>query len=347
MDFFTEFSKVIVLYLLVVGIVNTPTRLRRFLVWLVIIDLVPTSLALLHARGIITIPAYTAVAERGYKEGELVEIQRLVATGFYGDPNDFCEVINPGLLFCVAGLLEPLRGIKRLVWLVPIATFGQALFMTQSRGGFLGSLTGLSTVFWSRFGWRKAIMLMVLALPLLFAIAGPRMSSISTSENTGQERVQVWLKAISYFIGSPVVGVGTGHFTELTRYVCHNAYMHAYVELGLLGGTLVFACYFSTLSALVTLGRASKTDRPPEFQRLRPYVLGALISYALGEMSLTHPYDVPTYAMLGLATACVSLGDPEGRISGSVLTARGFLRMLGASALFLAALYLFVMISVN
>jgi len=346
MDFFVSFVKVIVYYLLLVGIVNTPKRLGRFLLCLVIIDLVPTSLALLHYRGIINIPAYTTVADFSNKGGELVETQRLVASGFYGDPNDFCEVINPGLLFCVAGLLEPLRGIKRLVWLAPIATFGQALFLTQSRGGFLGTLTGLSTVFWSRFGWWKAMILMVLALPALFVVAGSRMSSISTSETTGQERVQVWMRAIDYLKESPVLGVGNKGFQDLTGYACHNAYLHAYVELGLPGGTLLFAAYFSTLSSLVRLGYASHTARHPEFQRLRPYILGALISYAFGEMSLTHPYEVPTYAMLGLATACVSLGDPEGRISGAVLTAGGLMRMLGASVLFVIALYFFVRFSV-
>jgi len=346
-DFAVEYTKVMLFYFLLVGIVNSPARLRRYLVCLIIIDLVPTCLALLHWHGIINIPSFTAMEDGMREGGQLVTIRRRVATGNFGDPNDFCELINPGLLFSVAGLLEPQRRIMRFVWLAPIGIFGQALLLTQSRGGFLGTLTGLLTVFWSRFGRRRALILMALAAPLLFFVAGQRMGAIETSEGTGQSRIQIWTVAIECIKQSPVLGTGINGFNEISGRATHNAYLCSYAELGFLGGTFLFGSYYFTIAALVKLRLASATVRDKEVQRLRPYVLGALISYAVGEFSLTHPYHVPTSAMLGMATACINLGDPEGKIPGSVLTGQRFMHLLRVSALFLIALYVFVKFSVN
>ena len=78
---------------------------------------------------------------------------------------------------------------------------------------------------------------------------------------------------------------------------------------------------------------------------MRPYILAAVTGYAFGEMSLTHPYNVSTYALLGLATVCIRLADPESRLVGSRLDSRNFLRIQGASVLFLIALDVYVRFS--
>ena len=125
-DFGTEFGKIVLFYLLLVGIVDSPIRLRRFLACLVGFDLVPTILALLQYHGMINIPAFSAMDEGG--------VLRLHATGNFGDPNDFCEILNTAMLFSLYRLMHRGRGWSRPLWLAPVPVLGLALSLTKSRG---------------------------------------------------------------------------------------------------------------------------------------------------------------------------------------------------------------------
>jgi putative inorganic carbon (hco3(-)) transporter len=350
-DFVIDFAKVLLFYLLLVGIVDTPARLRLFLVWVSIIILIPTSLALLHYHKVIDIPAFDAMESDSFHldlaTGNLIKEYRLVATGMFGDPNDFSEIIVTGLLFAIAGLADMRRGMARLLWLAPIAAFGLALAGTRSRGGFLGTLAGLVILLWARFGLRKAILLAALALPLLFFLFQGRMTELDTSEGTGQGRITLWDDGFELLQRAPVFGIGAHQFVARVGRAAHNSFVCAYTELGVLGGSFYFAGYYYALLCLAQLGATKFTDLDPEVRRMRPYILAAVTAYAFSEMSLNHNYNLSTYALLGLATVCIRLADPESRLVGSRLDSRSFLRILGASALFLIALKVFIRFSVH
>ncbi len=110
---------------------------------------------------------------------------------------------------------------------------------------------------------------------------------------------------------SPIFGIGTGQFQVYVNKAAHNAFVNAYTELGFVGGTFFFGTFYYALRSLVWLGLPHVEIRDPEIRRVRPYILAALVSYAVSEMSLTHPYWVQTYNMLGLASICVLLADPN------------------------------------
>ena len=57
-----EFSKVVVYYLLLNAVLDTPARFEKFLSWLVALVVVISVLALLHQRGTIQIPGLEPVA---------------------------------------------------------------------------------------------------------------------------------------------------------------------------------------------------------------------------------------------------------------------------------------------
>ena len=243
MDFGIEFGKIVLFYFLMIGIIDSPQRLRSLLVCLVAFDLLPTTLALLQYHEIVDIPAFTALQDAvtydpvtGVRSSEM----RLHATGNFGDPNDVCMILNTAMLFSLYMLIHGGKSVARSLWLALILVFGLALALTKSRGGFMGALGGFMVLFWVRYGLRKSIVLSVVALPAMFFLFSGRQTSLSTSEGTGQQRIQLWATGFEMLKDSPIWGVGTDKFRAIVGFVAHNSYIHAYAELGLFGRRLFF-----------------------------------------------------------------------------------------------------------
>src|SRR5262249_19189520 len=118
-----------------------------------------------------------------------------------------------------------------------------ALRLTYSRGGLLGLLAGLGVLFACRFGWKRTIYLCAPALVVMLLLFGGRMTSISTSESTAQTRLNTWRDGLVLFKENPVFGVGMDRFHEFAVQVAHNSFLHAFSELGVVGG-LVFIFMF-------------------------------------------------------------------------------------------------------
>ena len=333
-----NFGKVVLFYLLLVGIVDSPARLRRFLACLVGFDLIPTILALLQYHGMINIAAFNALDDGG--------VPRLHATGLFGDPNDFCEILNTAMLFSLYRLMHRDSGPSRLLWLAPIPVLGFALSLTKSRGGFLGTMAGFLVLFWARYGRRKTIILAAVLLPAMLLLSSGRQTSLSTNEGTSQQRIQLWITGFTLLKESPVWGIGTGKFLVYAGLVAHNSFIHAYAELGLLGGTLFFGMYFRELTGLAKLGSTNRIC-DPEIRHLRPYILAAVASCAVSEMSLTRCFDVPTYAILGIGAVCMRLAAADSPFDDSQVDMHIATRVIRASLIFLVCLFVFAKVTVR
>jgi O-antigen ligase len=342
-DFATELVKILIFYLLMLGHIDSPARLRCFLSCLVAIILIPILLAVLNYHGYISVPAF-AIAISGSESGD---VRRLAATGNFGDANDVCEILNCAVIFSLYGLLDRGRGLTRVLWLAPMAFFGHALYLTHSRGGFLGAVVGLTVLFRSRFRGKKSLVLAGAVLALMFVLFAGRQTSFSTSEGSGQSRVQVWDSGMDMIKSSPLIGVGTGQFVEHAVQVAHNAFIQVSAELGLLAGTLLFGQYFYCLKNLTKLGSKRVTIPDPETRRLQPFLLASLASFATSEMSLTNPFGPLTYAMFGLATAYIRLAEPSPPLPDLLLNRTLIGRMILYSGLFLVGLYIFTRMSVR
>ncbi len=339
-DFAIEFLKILMFYLLMLGHIDSPARLKFFLDFLVGIILIPILLAVLNYHGTIEIPAFHVLSEEG-------DVRRLCGTGVFADPNDVCEILNCGMLFCLCGLLDRGGGLTRVLWLAPIALFVHALTLTQSRGGLLGAVVGLMVLFRSRFRGTKSLVAAGAALALMSVMIEGRQASIGTSEGTSQSRIHIWDAGFEMFKRSPLIGIGTGMFAENINHVAHNTFVQTYTELGFLGGTLLFGQYLWGLKNLTKLGSRQVTLPDPEVRRVRPFLLASLASYATSEMSLTNPVSLVTYVMFGLATVCIRLADPSPPLPDLLLNRALIRRMIIFSGLFLAALYVFTRLSVR
>lgn len=351
---FTEFFKVVVYYLLLVGVVNSPGRLRGFLLALGTFITVLTLVAVLRFNEVITItppPVVKVDDSRSKKDdgtavaiddryfdsrtGQETIVKRLRGTGIFNDPNDLCLALVTGILLSLYGLGEKRFGPARVLCVLPMCLFVFALRLTASRGGLLGLLTGLGVLFMSRYGWRKALLLCGLGLPVLAVVfGGGRMTDLSEAgSGTGQARLQLWRDGMVLFKEQPLFGVGMNEYRTHASQVAHNSFLHSYTELGFAGGTVFLGMFYAAIVGLRRVQRACVLNE--DLRRTLPFMMAMTAAYAVGILSLSRNYEVPTYTMLGLAAAylaMVPVQPPTAKLGCSGVLVR---RLLCISLLFL------------
>jgi hypothetical protein len=176
----------------------------------------------------------------------------------------------------------------------------------------------------------------------LVAVVGGRQTSfdLNSKDDTSQHRIRLWRDGLVLLRSSPVVGIGVGGYEEECGLVAHNSFIHAYTELGLLGGTLFLAAFVAPVVPLHRLGRAASL--PPALRRLRVPVLACLVGLAGGMASLSRVYTLTPYLVLGVVAVYLRLAAPAAPAVVPRLTPNTVARILGLSVIFLVAADLFV-----
>jgi hypothetical protein len=365
-----EFTKVLVYYLLLVSIVNTPERLRRFLFWITLFCAAMTLLAVLRYHDVIEIkrpepPPSFDPRDAGRKKDtdeafvketvwdpvmrQEVEVKRLRGTGIFQDPNDICLALAIAIPLTLFWLTDPRLGAARVLWIGPLLLFCWALYHTHSRGGLMGCMAGMLALFNARYGWRKTLALTVPVLPVLLVIFAGRMTNIDldSSKSTGQSRIQLWSAALDEFRAAPLLGIGMGELGTDMSHVAHNSFIQCFMDLGIVGGTLFLGAFYCAVAALRRVGSGRVQVVNLEMWRLRPYLLAVVVGASVCMLSLTLSYLVPTYMILGLVTAYVAVAVRRSPQPVLVCDLALIRRLVTVSVIFLAVAYVFVRVMVR
>jgi O-antigen ligase len=340
-----EHCKMVVYYLLLAGLVNTPARLRTFLRWLAAFATAAVLVAVLQYHGVLHLETVKRVTDgAGYDAatGTEIVLQRLTGTGSFHDPNDFCILVVVTVLANLYCLTDRRSGVARFLWVGPLLLCLYALALTHSRGGMLALLAGVFALLQARFGWRRALLLAGLLLPGLLVVFAGRQTDFSASDGTGQERLQIWREGVVMFQEAPLFGIGCNQYDKLVGRVAHNSYLHAFTELGFFGGMLFLGAWAVALAALYRYGRRRQAIIHPELRRLFPYLFGLVAGYAVGMLSLTLCYMLATYTVLGIVTAYLALVRTAPPTPQPRFDARLVGRLAGLSVVTLAGFYVVV-----
>ena len=346
-----RFFKLLVYYFLLVSLLNTPRRLRRFLAALALMIFALTVVTLLHFHEVITIPSLLILqlVQINEQTGEREITIRLQSLGQFSDPNDLCMILVVGTAICL--YLSGYRrfGILGILWFIPVGAFGYAIALTKSRGGFLAMLAALLVLFHAKFGLLRTILLSVVVLPLMFYLFQGRQTELSSSEDTAVTRIQLWSEGFTFFKQAPIFGNGLEEFAdqEGVDFVPHNTYLHCYAELGFFGGTVFVGAFFCAIGGLYRYGKPEVYNPDPEQRRLRPYLLALTAGYATSMLTLSRLLVIPTYLVLGLAMLYLRLTPvypPQLELRTSWRLVR---RCVLVSVCFLAVMYIYVRISVR
>ena len=341
-----EFLKIVIYYLLLVANVNTPARLRVFLLALLGCIVVCAALPVLEFHGEIDIPSLAAVKETAVdpKTGEEMVISRMCSTGIFHDPNDLAMILVVGLMLAAWRFFDPAALLSKPLLLSVAALFFYALVLTKSRGGLLALLMALGALFQARFGWKKALLVGAPILPAIVLLIGGRQAGIggALEGGTGQSRIQLWSAGLGLFRRSPLFGIGYNLHAEEVEQVAHNSYVHAFAELGFFGGAIFLGAFCYALLSLYRLGQGERRFADRDLGRLRIYLLAALAGYSASMLSLSRNYIVPTYLMLGLSAAYLHITQTTPPLGGLAFSGRLVKQAALISVAFIAATYVFV-----
>ncbi len=215
--------------------------------------------------------------------------------------------INPNQLAGVMALLLPLpvavllegrfswRDLpRRLLGLAGAVVWGGTLFLTQSRGGWVGGLVGLLTLFslWGLSGRRRWQRGVGLALPLLALAAGVALVVHLGPEQVGeflygvaqrqvespvgtitvQGRIEIWSRALYAIQDFPFTGCGLGAFRRVVWVLyppfgfppghdfahAHNVFLQTALDLGLPG----LVAYLALLGLAGAVGWQAAVSTP-------------------------------------------------------------------------------------
>lgn len=305
----TLFLKTLIYYGLLVTVVNSPSRLRGFMMTVAIGATTMVALCVLDYFEIFDfefiqhLDDFDGVTD----EDEVITTLRMRGTGIFQDPNDLAAVIVVAGILCTYFLTDQSFDNLRFGWLIPMAVLVTGLLCTKSRGGLLAcAVTGL--VFTGlRYGRKVAVVCAILGACLLPLIAG-RQTEIDLEDGTGQDRIQLWRDGFDA-IKSPdfLFGVGQSNYYDVVGLVAHNSYIHAYVELGVVGGTMFFGCFFFSALQLYRMSRIPEGVLCDELVRMKPFIVSLLVGWATALFSLSRCYVVPTYLVFGTCAAYLNL----------------------------------------
>lgn len=307
-----HFAKVVIYYVLFISVVTTPARLRVLLIAILTFCGVATALAVLRYHDIIELATIQTLKDSVSGDyGETIDIKRLQGSGIFQDPNELCVLLSAMLPLCLYFLIASRNVFAKIGCAALMPLFGYAVYLTQSRGGFIAFLGGLAALSWIRLGWRKTAVIGAVAAPLLFLLFAGRQTDISTSTGTAQTRIELWRDWLMTFRENILFGQGMTLAKdeeleprrpgEEAVHEAHNSFLQTSADLGLLGGCLLAGAFLTAGWSLYRIGRRGPWIIDAELRALQPYLLAAFAAYVLGMMSLSISYLVTTYMMLALA----------------------------------------------
>jgi O-antigen ligase len=153
---------------------------------------------------------------------------------------------------------------------------------------------------------------------------------------------------VQLFRHQPVFGIGQGSYAEEVGQVAHNSFLHAFTELGFVGG----AFFLGTFTAALLMLRRLRDDEMlaedrSELMRMLPYLMAMLVGFVVSMLSLSRNYFVPTYLVLGVATSYVQIATGQTGLLPLKFDSWFLKRLAVGSVCFLAAIYVFVRVTVQ
>lgn len=225
------------------------------------------------------------------------------ASGAYICPNHFAHLLEMLVPVCLAIAFCGEAGVAmRLIAGYTVLVSLPCLYLTESRSGWLGLITGV-VVFAAasslRKGWRKFAFVMLVA-PLIAVSLGvvvwkasPRVQARVEAALAGDIRLPLWQDSLVLAKENPVFGHGLGSFRWMYPHYrkafvfnadaeyAHNEYLHFLIEIGAVGLLLAGLVVASMMVRAVRIIRAGEN-------RDHAYLMAGLVGMVAA--SLVHAF---------------------------------------------------------
>jgi putative inorganic carbon (hco3(-)) transporter len=311
-----DFSKVLLIVLVMGVAVTTMTRLRR--------------LIFVQTASVAAIAAVTLL-KGGFRLGRLEGIVH----GIYENSNELGLIMVLTLPFCITFLLRTRNRWRKVVWAAATMLLVYGTMLTGSRGGLLALLVS-GGVCLREFGIRGRRIGLVLGVGgvatvlMLFAsdTVMDRFHAMFNDQPTTQaeraahgsavQRQELLWKALAITAEHPLFGIGPGNFNGIsgTWHDQHNSYTQMSSE----GGVPAFILYMLLLwCALANLRKTNRLAPADSEEALLAMALrGSLYGFMVGSFFASSAYQFFPYFLVGYTSALVAIVETKNDETGAV-----------------------------
>jgi peptidoglycan/xylan/chitin deacetylase (PgdA/CDA1 family) len=256
-DMLLLWSKIAIVYTLVVDASDNVKDLRR-LVFAVVIAVI-----------VLTWKGWDIFL---YTPERLTDAGRLESVGNYNLSNSFALALTVAAAFTFALLGTTRRLLGKLFYVLVIGLFAVTCVYTKSRGGNLGFafaiLFSIVVSRWIRSRALKGLLLagvvvgIIASVPVILARGD--VSGYFGGDSSAGDRLEVWVAGVKMIRDHPILGVGYKQFPDhLPDYgverklLAHNTLLSVTAETGIVGGFLFVMMIWTSLRALWTVWRTA------------------------------------------------------------------------------------------
>jgi len=302
-----EFSKIVLIVLLLVQAVDTFPRLRQ--------------LIFVQTAAVITISVVSLL-----NQTQMAGRMTGSVGGIFDNPNDLAANISLVIPFCFAFLQATRNNIKKGFWLCAILLLSYALVATFSRGGFLALLAAIASSIWYIGATVRRFRRFILVLPFVicFILFGAmrgnyatRIQSIfdPTLDQTGSyiARQGLLIRSLEVAARHPLLGVGPGQFSEFSGdwHIAHNTYTELAAEAGFPASIVFIWMFVDRFSKVSRISAKKRFD--PDIRLFAGALSASLIAFFVVAFVSSVEYLILPYFLLAYCIALVAIRQQSKR----------------------------------
>lgn len=239
---------------------------------------------------------------------------RIRFRGYLEDPNEISLATAMGLPLAFAFFERRKKFFSGAVMAITLIVVPWAVFLSQSRGSLIALFAGFGIKFVRRFGWKiGGIAGGIAAIPLV-VVMGMSGRAEADAEESARERIELLHGGINMVKSSPVIGVGTGGFTNHEFLTAHNSYVLAAAEMGLVGfltWSIVIYLSLKTPLAVYSKLKNNDSDEAREVRIWSDAIFCSLVSGLIGSFFLSWSYHNYLWIFIGMAGAFFGMAKAE------------------------------------
>jgi putative inorganic carbon (HCO3(-)) transporter len=280
---FIEFVKVVLIFIMLVNVLRTETRLRLLIMLILVVSCWMSIAAINDYRlGRFLLPG--------------ARIEGIIG-GLFDNPNDMALHLVTMIPIAAAFFLTSRHLPGKLIYPVCVALMVAGIVASFSRGGFLGLICATGYMVW-RLSRSKRVLFLAIALVLCagFVALAPgdfRERIATTGDSSSIQRQNDLKRSLFVLVHHPVLGVGINNYVLFsnTDHATHNAYTQIGAEMGVPAMLIYMMFLLAGVKPLRQIGlETSQQDPKSRFRYLAAGFEASLIGYMVASFFASVAY---------------------------------------------------------
>lgn len=289
------FLKMAAIFFMLILILNSASQLKKavnFIVILVILLAVQSIYQSIHGVGF----AGQSLMP-GYEENRVRWI------GLWDGPNVLCLLFVITLPFTLESTFTSRSALWRLINLFFTAVLSYGIYLTNSRGGFIGFLSVVFFYILSKSkNKKKALIIGLFSVLIFIGLPKPSRMADMKGETSAHERTWIWEQGINLFREKPILGIGRGQF----HVVAHNNFIQNLTEMGLIGAFIYVSLMYLSFKGLFIAYHTFRTKEDFKMMSLIRALFISLVGFNVVTLFVNMEHD-PLFVWLGLCATTMNI----------------------------------------